>query len=171
MTRASVKRIAGVGGEKFFAPLSNTFATFSVKESFLYRKGRKEGRKVAKVFSIRFIFSSMYERELRRLQLDACAARVEAGERDGQTARDVRLSEKRARGGALKARHVAVRDDVRLQRREISEQVRVAEAYADDRLLAFEQGVQNSRAPFGKSRAVGRAGAHAPGHRGDDKVC
>src|SRR5205085_5695791 len=124
----------------------------------------------AKVFSIRFIFSSMYKRELRRLQLDACAAWVEAGERDGQTARDVRLAEQCARGCALEARHVAVCDDVGLQRREIFEQVRVAEAYADDRLLAFEQSRENSRALFGKTRAVGRAGAHAPVHRGDDNV-
>ena len=75
-----------------------------------------------------------------------------------------------AGGGALQARHVAVGDHVGLQRGEVFQKVRVAEADADDGLLALEQRVQDARALRGDADAVGRARTHAPVHRDDDHV-
>src|ERR1700755_1282453 len=115
---------------------------------------------IASAVRVIFIGSSMYERELRRFQLNARAARVEAGERDWQAARYVRLSEQGACGGALQGPHHAVCGEGRFHRREIVEQIRIAEADADDGLPACEQGLENARALFRNAGAVRSARTH-----------
>src|SRR5205823_12489448 len=105
-----------------------------------------------------------------RLQLNACAARVELRERDGETAHDVNLTEQGAGGGALQGGHVAVGDEVSFQFGKIHQQVWIAEADADERRFALDQFGERARAGFGQRAAIRLPRADAAVHRDDNKI-
>ncbi len=100
----------------------------------------------------------------------ARSSRVKPRQRDRQAAGGVLQTEYRACRGPLEARHIAVGDDVRLQLRERTENVRVAEADADHLFAGGDRVTQDRGPVFRNADAVLGSRTNASVKADDDDI-